>query len=111
LESEGRLSRVLPKFFFSGLTTQAFSRILVAILSKSPELEGLFHVSSDRISKYDLLTRVNAKLGLSVEIIPDETVDLDRSLDSSLFRSVTQMPIPSWDAMISELPNDLAEYD
>lgn len=107
----GQTVQGFTKAFFSGLTTQAFSRLLLTVLTEYPELEGLFHVSSDRISKYDLLTKVNERLGLNVEIIPDETVDIDRSLDSSLFRSVTQIPIPSWDAMISELQNDLAEYD
>ena len=107
----GQTVQGFNKAFFSGLTTQAFSRLLLTILTEYPELEGLFHVSSDRISKYDLLTKVNERLGLNVEIIPDETVDIDRSLDSSLFRSVTQLPIPSWDAMISELRNDSAKYD
>jgi dTDP-4-dehydrorhamnose reductase len=107
----GETVQGFTKAFFSGLTTQAFSRLLLTVLTEYPELEGLFHVSSDRISKYDLLTKVNERLGLNIEIIPDETVDIDRSLDSSLFRSVTQLPIPSWDAMISELQNDLAEYE
>ena len=52
--------------FFSGFTTIAFAKILEAILTRKQELSGLYHVSSNVISKYDFLTKINLLFGIGV---------------------------------------------
>ena len=91
------------KAIFSGFTTQELSRIIEMILKQNPTASGIYHVSSDPISKYDLLSLINKRLQLPIKIIPDESFVCDRSLDSSRFRKEFNYNPPSWEEMVSEL--------
>jgi dTDP-4-dehydrorhamnose reductase len=92
---------------FSGFTTLEMSRIIEKILVDYPEKEGLYHVSSEPISKFDLLMLIKERLGLSMEIIPDEKVQYDRSLDSTRFRREFNYTPPTWEEMVEELCKSL----
>jgi dTDP-4-dehydrorhamnose reductase len=93
--------------FFSGFTTLELSRIIEKIIKNHPDVDGIYHVSSEPSSKYDLLNRIREKLNLSINVIPDEEIICDRSLDSSRFRKKFQYEPPSWEEMIDELCNDI----
>lgn len=95
------------KAIFSGFTTLEMSRIIERIFVDYPEKEGLYHVSSDPISKFDLLRLIKGKLGLAIEIVPDETVQIDRSLDSTRFRNEFNYSPPTWQEMVEELCKSL----
>ena len=88
---------------FSGFTTLELSRIIEKILVHHPEEIGLYHVSSDPISKYDLLKLIKEKLNLKIEIIPTEEPRCDRSLDSTKFKKEFGYRPPTWEKMIEEL--------
>jgi dTDP-4-dehydrorhamnose reductase len=88
---------------FSGFTTIELARVIERILVTAPGKVGVYHVSSEPISKYELLTLIKRKLGLALEIVPDEDVRIDRSLDSTRFRTEFGYLPPSWDAMTEEL--------
>jgi dTDP-4-dehydrorhamnose reductase len=92
---------------FSGFTTAELSRVIERVLVGYPQAAGLYHVSSAPISKYDLLCRLNTRLGLGVEIVPWSDFHCDRSLDSARFRAEFAYTPPSWDEMIEELARDL----
>lgn len=92
---------------FSGFTTVEMSRIIEKMLVQHPEAFGLFHVSSDPVSKFDLLTLIKEKMNCDIEIIPDETFHCDRSLDSTIFRKEFNYTPPTWEAMIEELIKNL----
>jgi dTDP-4-dehydrorhamnose reductase len=94
---------------FSGFTTLELSRIIEKILTEHPEKGGLYHVSSDPISKFDLLTLIKREMGLRIEIIPAEEPRLDRSLDSTKFRKEFNYTPPAWEEMIEELSRSLKE--
>jgi dTDP-4-dehydrorhamnose reductase len=94
---------------FSGFTTLELSRIIERILVEHPDQAGLYHVSSDPISKFDLLTLIKGKMGLRIEIIPAEEPRLDRSLDSRRFRKEFNYSPPTWEEMIEELSLSLKE--
>jgi dTDP-4-dehydrorhamnose reductase len=94
---------------FSGFTTLELSRIIERILTEYPEKGGLYHVSSDPISKFDLLTLIKREMGLRIEIIPTEEPRLDRSLDSTKFRKEFDYTPPTWEEMIEELSRSLKE--
>jgi len=85
------------------------SRIIERILTEYPEKGGLYHVSSDPISKFDLLTLIKREMGLRIEIIPTEEPRLDRSLDSTKFRKEFDYTPPTWEEMIEELSRSLKE--
>ncbi len=88
---------------FSGFTTLELSRIIEKVLVDHGEKGGLYHVSSDPISKYDLLMLIKKKMDLKVEITPSDEPRCDRSLESSRFRREFGYKPPPWDDMIEEL--------
>lgn len=96
---------------YSGFTTQAMARLVRAVLVDYPQLEGLWQVSSEPIAKYDLLLMMRDAYGLDVEVIPDDRVRIDRSLDSSRFRALTAFVPPSWQTMIQEMALDPTPYE
>jgi dTDP-4-dehydrorhamnose reductase len=60
-------------------------------------------VSSDPISKYDLLNLVAKRYEKNVAIEPYDEFRCDRSLDSSRFRKITGYVSPSWPEMIDKM--------
>ncbi len=91
------------KSIFSGLTALEMSKTIERYVLPFPELRGLYHVSVDPVSKYDLLNLVKKIYKKNIEIIPDETVMIDRSLNSDLFRKVTGFSPKSWHEMITNM--------
>jgi len=91
---------------YTGFSTLELSRIVRDILQQHTELSGVWHVSADKISKYDLLCRMNKELKLNVSIGRDESFRCDRSLSSDRFRRATGYTPPSWSDMIAELARD-----
>lgn len=98
------------KAFFSGLTTLELSRVVGDVIIPDKYLNGLYHIAGPRISKLDLLTLIDRRMGLGTEIAPTDDPELDRSLDQSRFRKRTGYAPPSWDSMIEELAEDPAPY-
>lgn len=88
---------------YTGFTTLEMSRIIERMLIEHPDASGLYQVSSDPISKYELLLLFREKLGHEVQIIPDDTFYCNRSLDSARFRTDFQYTPPSWPTMLEEL--------
>jgi len=95
------------KFIFSGFTTIELSWIIENMILNYPNASGIYHVSSDPTSKFDLLSLIKEGLKLQIEIIPDESFTCDRSLDSSKFRQEFNYNPPSWEEMIIELCEDI----
>ena len=92
---------------YSGLTTIELSRIIEKILVYYPAATGLYNISSDPISKFDLLMLIRDKMHIKVDVIPDETIRCDRSLDSTKFRNEFSYTPPTWVAMVEELSKDV----
>ncbi len=95
---------------FSGLTTLALSRAIVAVITDHPALSGLVHVGGEAISKYDLLDLVNDSFHAGVTIEPADGPRLDRSLDARRFAALTGAA-PAWRRMLDEAAADETPYD
>ncbi len=91
---------------YTGLTTRELSRIVINLVEKYPGATGLYNVSSEPISKFDLLTMIGKKMHPSVEVLPEESFYCDRSLDSSAFRRQFHYQTPSWEQMVDELSRE-----
>lgn len=74
---------------FSGLPTVELSRVIQEFVIPKPRLSGLYNVSAKPISKLALLRLVANVYGKKVNIIPDGSLVIDRSLNSALFSSET----------------------
>lgn len=92
---------------FSGFTTIALCAIIKNIIINHADFKGLYHVSSEPISKYKLLLLIKEKMSLKTKIIPDDEFKCDRSLDSSRFRREAAYYLPSWEDMIKEMTEEI----
>ena len=102
LSQKGRV-KGFTKAIYTGFTTLEMGRIIETMLTRYPLASGVYQVSSEPIDKYELLLLFKEKLGVDIEIVPDDEFCCDRSLDSSRFRSEFDYTPPSWPEMIQEL--------
>jgi dTDP-4-dehydrorhamnose reductase len=111
LSRRGQAVKGYRQAIYSGFTTLALARIVADVIERQPKLSGLYHVSSEPINKYDLLCLIRAEMHLPIEVEADDAVQIDRSLDSSRFRSAAGFTPPSWQEMIREMAQDSTPYD
>lgn len=95
---------------FSGLSTLEICRVIERVMSSDPGRHGIYHVSAEPISKYELLCAVRDALGLKVQIEPADKPAIDRSLDSGRFRAQFGYNPPAWHDMIRELAAEAGAY-
>lgn len=91
------------KAIFSGLPTIEIARVIEQFVLPNPGLRGLYHLSADPISKHDLLVLVRDIYGKQIDIIPDDSLVIDRSLNSSRFRAATGFVPKTWPEMIHDM--------
>lgn len=96
---------------YSGFTTLEMARILDRFVLNESGLHGVVHISSNRISKYDLLRLVNEHFELGMDIEEETDFCIDRTLDSDAFRKLTGFKPNSWNEMIKELAADPSPYE
>ncbi len=111
VRNKGGRAKGFRNAVFSGLTTTEMSRVVRTLLKDHRDLSGVWQVASKPISKYDLLSLVNDRLGLGIELEDDTVQRVDRSLDGSAFGRRTGYAAPGWDAMIEEMAGEAHQYD
>ena len=93
---------------FTGFTTIELASIIDTLIIKYPALSGLWHVSSNSISKYQLLLDLALKLGRKdIKILENNEFQCDRSLNSTKFKKATSYIPPSWDEMLERLADQI----
>jgi dTDP-4-dehydrorhamnose reductase len=102
LAQSGRV-RGYRRAIFSGLTTDELVRVIADRIIARRDLRGVYHVSVDPISKFDLLTIVKEIYGTDTEIDPDDSVAIDRSLNSDRFRAATGYSPTPWRNLITQM--------
>jgi dTDP-4-dehydrorhamnose reductase len=110
LSQRGRRVNGYVHALYSGLTTIAAAELVGWLIRAHPELHGLWQVSGEPISKFDLLQIVRRVYKLDIDVVPDETFRCDRQLDSTRFRKYTGWRPSSWEAMIIGMHQDEATY-
>jgi dTDP-4-dehydrorhamnose reductase len=110
LSQHGRPVKGYAGALYTGLTTIATADLIAQLIREHPTLEGVWHVSGEPISKFELLQMVNRVYGLGWEIARDEGFFCDRRLDSSRFRKHTGWHPPSWEEMICSMHSDEEIY-
>ena len=111
LSNRGKHVNGFVNAIYSGFPTVVFADIILDLLRREAPLNGLYHVSSDPINKFELLELVNREFNAGVQIKPFEDFSIDRSLDSSRFRAATGFVPPKWPEMIKRLAADTTPYD
>lgn len=111
LSQTGSKVRGYTKAVFSGFTTRVLCDIILNIINQHRELRGLYNLSSEPVTKFDLLSLVKEIFKLNIEIEPEDNFVCDRSLDSNRFRGAVNFKPPSWRDMIVDMRQDWAYYD
>ncbi|MEK9571747.1 MAG: hypothetical protein VW124_22200, partial [Paracoccaceae bacterium] len=89
--------------FFSGVTTNELSAIILQLISYSNFPSGLYHIAGQKISKYDLLKAINEIYECSLMIQSVGEPKIDRSLDSRKAVSEGIYKAKSWREMINTM--------
>jgi dTDP-4-dehydrorhamnose reductase len=89
--------------YFSGLPTVVLANIIKDIVVPRTDINGLWHVSGHKISKYDLLNLVKIIYDKKIQIKPYDEYLIDRSLNSDKFRNATGWNPQNWDQLILEM--------
>jgi dTDP-4-dehydrorhamnose reductase len=97
--------------WFSGLTTTELTDVVGDLIENHSKLSGLYQVTSQRISKYELLRFLRDAYDLDVEILPDDAFFCDRSLSGLKFQAATRYVCPAWPELAAQLAQDETPYD
>jgi dTDP-4-dehydrorhamnose reductase len=102
LSQEGTI-KGFTKVIYSGFPTVEIARILAEYVIPNDSLKGLYQVTAEPISKYNLLKLVKKIYNKDIEILPFDEEVSDRSMDSSRFRKETGYTPPTWDQLIHKM--------
>lgn len=102
LAQEGSI-KGYSKAIFSGLPACELARVIGDFVIPRPDLDGLYHVAAEPISKYELLKLVNREYGKGLRIEPDEQLKINRSLNAGRFQQATGYQAPPWPQLISQM--------
>lgn len=102
LSQEGQI-RGYTKAVFSGLPTVELARMVRDVVLPRPDMAGVFHVASLPISKFDLLNLVAEIYGKAIEIVPDDSVVVDRSLNADLIKQTAGYVAPNWRDLVTRM--------
>ncbi len=94
---------------YTGFPTIEFASIIDKFVIPCNDMTGLYHVSSEPISKCDLLKLVAEIYQKDIVIHPDSSLKIDRSLNSDRFRLKTGYTPPSWEELIKRMYEDYLE--
>ena len=100
------------KAIYSGFSTTVLAQLIRDILQTRPDLNGVYQVASEPISKFDLLVKLRDILGWNdIVIEPDNQFFCDRSLSSSRFTVATGWRPPTWEVMLLGLVAEWPSYE
>ena len=111
LSQNGKTVRGYTRAFYSGLTTNRLAEVVAELIERHPKLSGLYHVTSQTISKFDLLCLLRKAYGLEIEVEPDAAFFCDRSMRGEKFAEATGYVCPAWPELVAQLVRDETPYE
>lgn len=91
------------KAIYSGLTADELARVIHDYVLPNHDLSGLYHVATQPINKYDLLSLIAQVYDKKIRIEPCDKVAIDRSLCSQRFTQKTGYIAPAWPHLIKQM--------
>lgn len=99
LSQEGRC-KGYTRAIFSGLPTVVFAQLVRDVVIPHKDLSGLYHIAAKPINKFDLLRMIADVYDKTIDIVQDDNLVIDRSLDAKRFQSATGYVTPEWPELI-----------
>ena len=85
---------------FSGTTVLELAILIEKYIIPRSDLKGILNISGESISKFNLLKVIADIYNKKIDIIPNEIIKLDRSLDGSQFAKLTGYQPKPWPLLI-----------
>lgn len=101
--SQSEECRCFTRAIFSGFPTVVLAEIIRDHVITRPDLSGIYHLAAAPISKFDLLLLIAERYGKNIRLIPDDTVAINRSLQSGKFTEATGYLPPTWPQLIDSM--------
>ena len=111
LSNRGKRVRGFSNAIYSGFPTVVLADIINDLILPRTEIRGLYHVSSDPINKFELVSLLNEKFGAEATIERYDDFRIDRSLNSDRFRADTEFKPMRWAEMVDKMAEDPTPYD
>jgi dTDP-4-dehydrorhamnose reductase len=92
--------RCYTRAIFSGFPTIVLADLVRDVVIPRPNLHGVYHLATQPISKFDLLSMVAARYGKNIELIPDHRENPDRTLVAARFEKATGYVAPDWPTLV-----------
>ena len=88
---------------FSGTTVLELAILIEKYVIPRSDLRGILNISGESITKFDLLKIIADLYDKKIDIIPNELIKLDRSLDYSKFSKLTGYYSKPWPLLIKAM--------
>lgn len=88
---------------FSGFPTVVLAQIIRDVVIPRADLSGVYHVAAQPIAKFELLKLIAEVYGKSIEVMPDDRLVIDRSLNADRFRIATGYVAPTWSELVHRM--------
>ncbi len=95
---------------YSGFPTIEIANIIADYIIPDKKLSGLYQVSSNPISKYELLKIVSRVYGKSIDVVPFDDYHDNKSLLSEKFRKQTGYQPPDWGVLIDKMYKNFQQF-
>ncbi len=109
--SQTGTTKGFTRAIYTGFPTIEMEKIITNYVIPNEKLSGMYHVSSDPISKYDLLNIVKAVYKKQITIEAFDEFAIDRSLNSERFQRATGYKAPTWEEMVKDMYADFMNDD
>jgi dTDP-4-dehydrorhamnose reductase len=111
LAQNHKVVRGYRRVTYSGVTTNYLAELVASIIQEHPGLNGLYQVTSEPISKYDLLCLLREAYQLDVRIEPDDLEVSDRSMRCDRLRAAIGYKCQPWPVLARQLAEDNTPYE
>lgn len=103
LSQKGKSVQGYSQVFYTGLTTDFLAKQIVHLIRNFPDLRGLYQISSEKISKFELLKLINTIYDCQTEIIEKLDKKSDKSLNCEKYQMATGFIKPRWEDMLKDM--------
>ena len=99
------------KVYYSGVSSNFMAKAVKEIILNYIDIFGIYNLApTNPISKFELLKTAKNAFKLNIDIIKDEVIEHNPTLDGSKLLSITGIKPPSWETMMNELASDKDFY-
>ena len=111
--AESHTGRVkgFTRAFYSGVTTNYLADLVGRLITDHSQLRGLYQVTSDTVSKFELLGLLRKAFELDCDIQPQDEFFCDRSMKGDRFVADTGLRTPPWHELAAHLAQDPTPYE